>query len=161
MARRRTKGETTSGEARGASERARANERRNEDGVRDKLEVTRRYYTRRDSPNLCSRKREKMRAEGSTKRERERRDMMENGDGKWDTAGAAVSTGRSSGDEVVTVRRCDGKVEEKEEEKLRRDAEEAEERISGDSMRGEPYVEERASQIGPLALLVARKAGSC
>lgn len=28
----------------------------------------------------------------------------------------------------------------------RRDAGEAEERISGDSMRGEPYVEERASQ---------------
>lgn len=89
------------------------------------------------------------------------REEGQNGDGKWDTAGAAASTGRSSGDEVVTVRRCDGKVEEKEEEKLRRDAGEAEERISGDSMRGEPYVEERASQIGPLALLVARKAGSC
>lgn len=39
-----------SGEACGASERARANERRNEDGIRDKLEVTRRYYTCRGSP---------------------------------------------------------------------------------------------------------------
>lgn len=54
--------------------------------------------------------------------------------------------------------------EEEEDEKkkdAKRDAGETEERISGDSMRGEPYVEERASQIGPLALLVARKAGSC
>lgn len=44
---------------------------------------------------------------------------------------------------------------------MRRDVGEAGERISGDSMRGEQYVEERASQIGPLASLVARKAGSC
>jgi len=58
----------------------------------------------------------------------------------------------------VTVRRCDGKVEEEDEENRWG---RAEERISGDSMRGEPYVEERASQTGPLALLVARKAGSC
>jgi len=36
----------------------------------------------------------------------------------------------------------------------RKDAGETEERISGDSMRGEPYVEERASQTGPLALLL-------
>lgn len=61
------------------------------------------------------------------------------------------------------MRRCDGKVVEEVEEKkdAKRDAGETEERISGDSMRGKPYVEERASQIGPLALLVARKAGSC
>lgn len=51
--------------------------------------------------------------------------------------------------------------EEKEDEAEERRWGETEERISGDSMRGEPYVEERASQIGPLALLVARKAGSC
>lgn len=59
------------------------------------------------------------------------------------------------------MRRCDGKMEEAEKDEERRRAGEVEERISGDSMRGEPYVEERASQIGPLALLVARKAGSC
>lgn len=70
---------------------------------------------------------------------------------------SGISSARWSGgkrDEVVTVRRYDGKVVEEEEE-------EEGERISGDSMRGEPYVEERASQTGLLALLVARKAGSC
>lgn len=36
------------------------------------------------------------------------REEGQNGDGKWDTAGAAASTGRSSGDEVVTVRRWKG-----------------------------------------------------
>lgn len=51
--------------------------------------------------------------------------------------------------------------EDEDEDEVERRWREAEERISGDSMRGEPYVEERASQTGPLALLVARKAGSC
>lgn len=60
----------TSGEAHGASERAR--ERRNEDGVRDKLEVTRRYYTRRGSPYLYSRGKERIRARKDPRRGREK-----------------------------------------------------------------------------------------
>lgn len=74
-----------SGEARGANERVRANERRNKDGVRDKLEVTRRYYTCRDSLYLYSREKERGCAQKKPRRERE--EGIER-DGKWDTAGA-------------------------------------------------------------------------
>jgi len=48
----KTKRETRSGEDRGASERARANERRNEDGVCDKLEVTRRDTTHAETLHI-------------------------------------------------------------------------------------------------------------
>lgn len=139
--------------------RAKERERRNEDGVRDKLEVTRRYYTRRDSPYLCFEGEREDAAQKDPRRERERQGGTER-DRKWDTAGA-VERWRA----LVEVAAMRWKVvEEEEEEKkkdTKRDAGETEERFSGDSMRGEPYVEERASQIGPLALLVARKAGSC
>lgn len=50
----------------------RANERRNEDGVRDKLEVTRRYYTRRDLLYLYSREKEDARRRSHEEGERER-----------------------------------------------------------------------------------------
>ncbi|TGZ48431.1 Uncharacterized protein DBV15_09011 [Temnothorax longispinosus] len=106
-----------------------------------------------------------MRAEGST-REGERRREIER-DGKWDTVGAggtAASTGRSSGDEVVTVRRCDGKVVEEEEEE-----EEEEERRSGGggenlrrfhawrAVRGGTGQPDRAASLAGCA----RKASSC
>ena len=116
------------------------------------------YYTCRDSPYLCPRGGKRGRAQKDPQ-EMRKRDKPGWTVGYRQCGEATVSAGRSSGDEVMTVRRCDGKMVEEEEEEEGRWGD------GGENLRR--FHAWRAVREGTgqpdwaASLAVARKAGSC